>query len=300
MKLDTKLFDGIVIFTQVIESGSFSEAADKMGHSTSHISKAVTRLEQRLKTRLLHRTTRSLSLTPEGKLFHQQCLQIVSDAEQAVVMLDSSQQTPSGTLKLSCPVTFGLKHLQPILSMYMRLYPEVKLELDFSDRHVDLVQDGYDLAIRATHQLDDSSLICKRISQFNAYTIATPAYLAKYGIPQTPEDLITHQCICYSNLKQPNRWVFEHREKETVTIDVPQVIGCNNADMELAMVLDHHGICRLPSFYLGDALAENKLTLLFEDYLQPEIDIYAIYPSRKHLSPKVRSFIDLLVEQMPA
>ncbi|GIU49460.1 MULTISPECIES: LysR family transcriptional regulator [Shewanella] len=300
MKLDTKLFDGVVIFTQVIESGSFSEAAEKTGHSTSFISKAITKLEQRLKTRLLHRTTRSLSLTPEGKLFHQQCVQMVADAEQAVVMLDSNQQTPTGTLKISCPVTFGLQYLQPILSIYMNLYPQIKLDIDFSDRHVDLVQDGYDLAIRATQQLDDSSLICKRISQFHAYTIATPAYLAKHGTPLTPEDLITHQCICYSNLKQPNRWVFEHSQKDTITIDVPQVIACNNADMELAMVLDGHGISRLPSFYLTKALAKNKLTVLFQDYHQPEVDIYAIYPSRKHLTPKVRCFIDLLVEHMPS
>ena len=300
MNLDPKLFDGIVIFTQVIEAGSFSVAAEKTGHSTSHISKVVTKLEQRLQTRLLHRSTRSLSLTPEGKLFHQQCVQIVKDAEQAVAMLDSSLQAPTGTLKISCPVTLGLQHLQPILSLYMRLYPLIKLDIDFSDRHVDLIQDGYDLAIRATQQLDDSNLICKRISRFHAHVIATPTYLAKHGTPQSPEDLITHQCICYTNLKHPSRWAFEHPEKETVTVEVPQVIGCNNADMELAMVLDDHGISRLPSFYLTKALAQKQLTILFTDYVQPDVDIYAVYPSRKHLTPKVRSFIDLLVEHMPA
>lgn len=300
MDQDTKLFDGVVIFTHVIELGSFSLAAEKTGHSTSYVSKEVTKLEQRLKARLLHRTTRSLSLTTEGKLFYQQCLQMVADAQAAINMIDSSLLRPSGTLKISCPVTFGLQYLQPILSLFMRTYPEIKLDIDFSDRHVDLVQDGYDLAIRATGQLSDSSLICKRISQFNAHVVATPQYLTQHGTPQTPQDLVGHQCICYSNLKQPDRWQFEHLDGHSETVDVTQVIGCNNADMELAMVLDHHGICRLPSFYLTEALEKQQLTIILQDYIQPEIDIYAVYPSRKHLTPKVRIFIDLLVEKMPS
>ncbi|MDO6620929.1 LysR family transcriptional regulator [Shewanella sp. 6_MG-2023] len=300
MDQDTKLFDGVVIFTQVIELGSFSLAAEKTGHSTSYVSKTVTKLEQRLHTRLLHRSTRSLSLTAEGKLFYQQCQQMVADAQAAINMIDSSLMTPNGTLKISCPVTFGLQYLQPILSLYMRMYPEVKLDIDFSDRHVDLVQEGYDLAIRATGQLTDSSLICKRIGQFHAHVVATPQYLATHGTPQVPSELTEHQCICYSNLKQPDRWLFEHADGRSETVTVAQVIGCNNADMELAMVLDHHGICRLPSFYLTAALEKEQLSILFEDYIQPQIDIYAVYPSRKHLSPKVRRFIDLLVEHMPS
>ncbi|WP_076538309.1 LysR family transcriptional regulator [Shewanella sp. UCD-KL21] len=300
MDQDTKLFDGVVIFTQVIELGSFSLAAEKTGHSTSYVSKTVTKLEQRLNTRLLHRSTRSLSLTAEGKLFYQQCQQMVADAQAAINMIDSSLMTPYGTLKISCPVTFGLQYLQPILSLYMRMYPEVKLDIDFSDRHVDLVQEGYDLAIRATGQLTDSSLICKRIGQFHAHIVATPQYLATHGTPQVPSELARHQCICYSNLKQPDRWLFEHADGRSETVTVAQVIGCNNADMELAMVLDHHGICRLPSFYLTAALEKQQLSILFQDYIQPQIDIYAVYPSRKHLSPKVRRFIDLLVEHMPS
>ncbi|PMG49591.1 LysR family transcriptional regulator [Shewanella sp. 10N.286.52.B9] len=300
MDQGTKLFDGVVIFTQVIELGSFSLAAEKTGHSTSYVSKTVTKLEQRLNTRLLHRSTRSLSLTAEGKLFYQQCQQMVADAQAAINMIDSSLMTPNGTLKISCPVTFGLQYLQPILSLYMRMYPEVKLDIDFSDRHVDLVQEGYDLAIRATGQLTDSSLICKRIGQFHAHVVATPQYLATHGTPQVPCELTEHQCICYSNLKQPDRWLFEHADGRSETVTVAQVIGCNNADMELAMVLDHHGICRLPSFYLTAALEKQQLSILFEDYIQPQIDIYAVYPSRKHLSPKVRRFIDLLVEHMPS
>ncbi|MDO6639595.1 LysR family transcriptional regulator [Shewanella sp. 5_MG-2023] len=300
MDQGTKLFDGVVIFTQVIELGSFSLAAEKTGHSTSYVSKTVTKLEQRLNTRLLHRSTRSLSLTAEGKLFYQQCQQMVADAQAAINMIDSSLMTPNGTLKISCPVTFGLQYLQPILSLYMRMYPEVKLDIDFSDRHVDLVQEGYDLAIRATGQLTDSSLICKRIGQFHAHVVATPQYLATHGTPQVPSELTEHQCICYSNLKQPDRWLFEHADGRSETVTVAQVIGCNNADMELAMVLDHHGICRLPSFYLTAALEKQQLSILFEDYIQPQIDIYAVYPSRKHLSPKVRRFIDLLVEHMPS
>jgi DNA-binding transcriptional LysR family regulator len=290
-----KLFDGVVVFTQVVNSGGFTAASIVNGHSTSFISKEINKLEARLGVRLLSRTTRKISLTPEGEIFYQQCEQMIIDAEQGLGLINQANIEPQGVLKISCPVGYGMTHLQSPLVEYSRLYPDVKLELDFNDRKVDVIQEGYDLAIRATQSLDDSSLICKKITSYKSYIVATPQYLKLHGVPTKPEDLLAHRCICYSNLKAPNKWLFESLKGKLYKVNVPSAILCNNAQMELLMVLQHKGICRLPEFYMEKELKEKKVIILFQDYKQVNINIYALYPSRKHLSPKVRKFLDLLV-----
>ena len=298
MAVNTKLFDGIVIFNQVVTTGGFSAAALATGHSTSYISKEINKLEARLGNRLLNRTTRSISLTPEGKEFHNQCQQMILDAEQAQGILDQSNISPKGTLKISCPLGFGSNYLKPILVEYLAKYPEVTLDLDFSDRHVDVIQDGFDLVIRATTELEDSSLICKKLKSFKGYTVASTEYVKQHGKPKTPEELINHQCMCYANHKNPTRWLYKTLKREAIHVDVPQKILSNNAEMQLAMVLAGHGICRLPEFYMADELKTDQLVILFDDYQTQTIDVFALYPSRKHLSPKVRCFIELLTEKI--
>jgi len=298
MTVNTKLFDGIVIFSQVVSTGGFSAAALATGHSTSYISKEINKLEARLGIRLLNRTTRSISLTPEGKEFNNQCQQMILDAEQAQGILDQSNILPKGTLKISCPLGFGSNYLKPILVEYLANYPEVTLDLDFSDRHVDVIQDGFDLVIRATTALEDSSLICKKLKSFKGYTVASPNYIKQHGKPKTPEELINHQCMCYANHKNPTRWMYKTLKGEVIQVDVPQKILSNNAEIQLAMVLAGQGICRLPEFYMAEELKTDKLEILFDDYEIQTIDVYALYPSRKHLSPKVRCFIELLTEKI--
>lgn len=296
---DSKLFDGMVIFTQVVECGSFSGAAIATGHSNSYISKTLNKLEARVGVRLLNRTTRSISLTPEGQVYYEQCQQLVLDAHDAVSLLTQSHIEPKGVLKVSCPTSFAENHLQDVMSTFMHRYPKVNLVLDLNDRHVDLVQDGFDLVIRATDKLAESSLVCRKIYSCKAYTVASHDYLKRSGVPQSPEQLSEHQCICYSNLKQAHKWVYNHNNGTDSQVEVTAKLLCNSASMELAMVLAGHGICRLPEFVMENALKDNKLAILFDDYITPTIDVFAIYPSRKHLSPKVRSFIDILVEKMP-
>lgn len=296
---DAKLFDGMVIFTQVVECGSFSGAAIATGHSNSYISKTLNKLEARVGVRLLNRTTRSISLTPEGQVYFEQCQQLVLDAHDAVSLLTQSHIEPKGVLKVSCPTSFAESHLQEVVSDFIHQYPEVNLVLDLNDRHVDLVQDGFDLVIRATEQLAESSLVCRKIYSCKGYTVASHNYLKRNGEPKTVEQLKYHQCICYSNLKQANKWSYTHRDGTDSQVDVKAKLLCNSASMELSMVLADHGICRLPEFVMEKALKDNKLVILLSDYIAPTIDVYAIYPSRKHLSPKVRCFIDLLVEKIP-
>lgn len=296
---DSKLFDGMVVFTQVVECGSFSGAAIATGHSNSYISKVLNKLEARVGVRLLNRTTRSISLTPEGQAYFEQCQQLVLDAHDAVALLKQSHIDPKGLLKISCPTSFAESHLQDVVSEFMHQYPEVNLVLDLNDRHVDLVQDGFDLVIRATEQLAESSLVCRKIYSCKAYTVASHDYLKRFGRPQLPEQLSKHQCLCYSNLKQANKWSYTHSDGKDSNVEVKAKLLCNSASMELAMVLAGHGICRLPEFAMEKALQDKKLSILLNEYIAPTIDVYAIYPSRKHLSPKVRCFIDLLVERMP-
>jgi DNA-binding transcriptional LysR family regulator len=296
---DSKLFDGIIIFTQVVKCGSFSKAAEVTGHSNSYISKTINKLEARLAVRLLNRTTRSLSLTPEGKVYFEQCQQLVSDAEDALGLLSQNNIQPKGILKISCPVAFAQGYLQDFLSKYLQLYPDVELQLDLNDRRVDLIQGGFDLVIRATDQLEESSLICRKIYSCKSYTLASSDYLQSFGKPSKPEQLSEHQCLCYSNLKTPKRWHYIDHKGKDLQVDVSAKLLCNSAQMELSMVKAGHGICRLPEFAIEQELKDNSLEVLFADYPEHIINVYAIYPSRKHLSPKVRCFIDLLVEHMP-
>ncbi len=298
MTLGMNLFDGIVAFTKVVNCGGFSAAAKATGHSTSYISKEINKLETRLGVRLLNRTTRSISLTPEGKVYFQQCEQMVSDAEGILGELDNNKLHPKGLLKISCPVSFGLNYLQPILSEFMHLYPDINLELDLNDRQVDVVQDGFDLVVRASAQLDESSLICRKIMSSKAHIIASKAYVSKHGKPEHPRELEQHQCICYSNLAAPTKWPFSGSGEQDFSIDVTANILCNSAQMELAMVLADHGICRLPEFAIKELMGSDKIECLFTDFDPVIIDVFAVYPSKKHLSPKIRLLIDLLVSRL--
>ncbi|RJG51519.1 LysR family transcriptional regulator [Motilimonas pumila] len=298
MTSNITLFDGMVIFHHVIQSGGFSAAANLTGHSTSYISKEINKLEQRVGARLLHRTTRSIGLTPEGEVFWQHCQQLIQDAEQALAQVRQAELEPKGNLKISCPLGFGSNYLKPILSKYLSLYPMVNLQLDLNDRKVDLVQDGYDLAIRATMELEASRLVCRKIYTCKTYTVASKAYLAKHGTPRQPQDLQHHDCICYANLKTPNRWVYQDSKGKDISVNVRSKMTCNNASMELAMVMEHHGICRLPAFHMEPELLAGQVEVILEDYTSPEINVYAVYVSRQHLSPKIRRLIDLISDEL--
>lgn len=296
MTSNLSLFDGVVIFSQVVQNGSFTAAAEVTGHSTSYISKEINKLESRLGVRLLNRTTRSLGLTPEGEAYFQQCQQMIQDAEHIIGIVNQQDLMPKGTLKISCPVAFSLGYLSDVISEYAKRYPEVTLDIDLNDRRVDIIQEGYDLAIRATGQLETSSLIGRKFHTSKAYTVASKRYIKEYGLPQTPEQLTEHKCICYANLKQPTKWQFQRPDGSNVSVDVSANVICNNSTMELALVLDGHGVCRLPEFTMAEALKSGELVTLFPDYPEQTIDVFVVYPSRKHLSPKIRCFIDMLVE----
>ncbi|KGJ90950.1 LysR family transcriptional regulator [Colwellia psychrerythraea] len=296
--LNSKLLDGIVIFVEVINAGSFTKAADSTGHSTSYISKEVNKLEDRLGVRLINRTTRSISLTPEGELYFQQCQQIIDDAHQAESSVNQRQLEPKGVLRVSCPISFGMPHLKPILAKFLALYPKVNLDLNMTGRQVDVVADGFDVVIKTAAELEDSSLISRLLMKSHGVTVASPQYLKEHGTPQQPSELSQHKTITYSYAKTPNVWQYQSLTGEQVSVQLNSRMITNSPEMELELALAGQGITRMPRFNLSDKLASGELVTLFDDYKKNPINVYLVYASKKHMSAKVRCFIDFVIQEV--
>ncbi|SKA70698.1 LysR family transcriptional regulator [Enterovibrio nigricans] len=296
--MNTQLFDGMVIFTEVVKYGSFTKAAEKSGHSTSYISKEINKLEERLGVRLLHRTTRSLNLTPEGDLYYEQCRQIVQDAAQLESAMLGHQNTPKGHLKISCPTSFGLISLAPLISRFTDKYPDITFDVELNDRKVDLVAEGIDIAVRATQSLEDSSLICRKFMTSEGVTVASPDYLNAFGTPNHPNELTNHRVISYRNLPNYNTWRYTEPNGDVIEVNVESFMTSNSSQLILSLCLEGRGIIRTPRFNLRDELSSGKLVELFPEYPRIPIEIFLVYPSRKHMSSKVRSFIDIVIEEL--
>ena len=288
------MLEGIDVFVRVMDAGGFSAAAKSLGRSTSYVSKEVTRLEARLGVRLLNRTTRSISLTDEGRRYFESCRQIVADAEEAALGVTGAQSAPSGLLKVSAPVSFGLGHLAGVLPEFLKEHPAVTLEIDVSDRMVDVVAEGYDVVLRIG-SLQDSSLIARRINTARGLTVASPAYWARHGKPQRPTDLAGHACICYSLARMPHRWDYVGEDGKSISIEVAGRVDCNSAELECALAVAGVGVTRLPEFACAREVAEGRLEPVLQEFARPSMGIYAVYPHRRHMTPKLRAFVDFLV-----
>ncbi|MDH5447153.1 MAG: LysR family transcriptional regulator [Gammaproteobacteria bacterium] len=288
------LLDGMAVFVGVVDAGSFTAAAQTLGHTTSHISKLITRLEKRLGSRLLNRTTRTISLTDVGRAYYERCSQIVIDAENAERSINQLQESPSGLLRVNAPLSFGTRRLLDVLPAFMHRYPEIKLEVEFNDRYIDVVSEGYDVVIRVDPD-PDSKLVARKFSSSRGVTVASPVYLQAHGTPQQADELVEHDCVTYSLLPNPNHWVF-CKDGQCQTIKVSSRSTCNNADLEVAMVAQGIGISRLPLFTCEEELNNGKLVEILPHYDPQQFNVYAVYPHRQYLTAKVRAFVDFLVE----
>ncbi len=292
---NTDLLDGVAVFVETINAGSFTAAANALGHSTSYVSKAITRLEKRLGSRLLNRTTRTLSLTDAGRAYFERCNQIVIDAENAERSINRLQETPSGLLRINAPGSFGAKYLLDVFAQFMHRYPEVKLEIEFNDRLIDVVAEGYDVVIRVG-EIKDSNLVARKFTSSYGVVVASPDYLKRRGYPKQAEDLMQHDCIAYSLLPTPRQWIFyKDGVRSSITID-PRAM-CNSAEIEIAMVVQGLGITYLPLFTCEKEVTSGELKIILEDYDKPQYDIFAVYPHRQYLTAKVRAFVDFLVDK---
>lgn len=283
-------------FNAVVDSGSFVKAADSLNTSKAAISRYVSDLETRLGVRLLHRTTRKLSLTDEGQIFFLRSKELLSELNNAELEITSRNDVASGLIRINTPVTFGIKHLSPLWGKFLERYPEIKLEITLADRIVDLVEEGYDVAIRIAN-LASSNLISKKLSATRLILCASPAYLKKHGIPQHPDELAHHATIAYSLFSTKDEWHFDGPEGQ-ISVKTNPRIHSNNGDTCRAVALNGMGIILQPSFLISEDIQSGALIELMPQYKSIELGIYAIYASRKHLAPKIRVLIDFLAENL--
>lgn len=282
-------------FNTVVETGSFVGAADTLGFSKAAVSRYVGDLEARLGVGLLHRTTRRLSLTEEGEVFYARSKDLLAGLEEAESELNSRSVAARGLLRVNAPVTFGIRNLAPLWGAFRELHPQVDLDVTLSDRVVDLIEEGYDLTIRIA-TLPSSTLISKKLASTRMTLCASPQYLAKHGVPRHPHDLASHAVISYSHWSTGNEWHFDG-PKGRVSVKIRPWISSNNGDTCRAAALAHQGIVLQPNFLVGPDIAAGALVGLMREYRALELGIYALYPTRKHVAPKVRALIDFLTRQ---
>lgn len=286
-------FAAMEAFVAVVEAGSFVRASERLGLSTTSVSRTVAALEAHLNVRLLHRTTRRISLTDAGRTFYQHATDLLDDLAEAEAAVSAESQAASGVLRVSAPVSFGALHLAPLLARFHREQPNVALDLSLNDRVVDLVEGGHDLAVRISNQLPASTLVARALASAQLVVCAAPAYLERYGAPAAPEELSQHQCLLYSYTEPANLWTFSG-PGGAKQVAVSGFLTANNGDVLRVAALAGEGIVIQPSFIVGDDLLSGRLVPLLEDYPLPPLTIYAVYPSRRHLPARVRAFVDFL------
>ncbi|MHB1953547.1 MAG: LysR family transcriptional regulator [Sulfobacillus sp.] len=283
-------------FTTVVSAGSFAGAADRLRISRAMITKHVAQLEQSLGTRLLHRTTRRLSLTEAGARYHEQCLQILEAVADAEASVTESALHPQGLLRIHAPMSFGVQQLTPALIAYQRRYPAVMIDLSLNDRTVDLVEEGCDVAIRIG-LLTDSSLIAKRLGAVRLVVCAAPGYLETHGRPHAPRDLATHTCLSYSYWSDQDHWRFRQtRGGQEQMIRVTGSLRANNGDVLRQAAVAGLGLILQPLFLVDEDLKAGRLEAVLTDYEVAPLSVYAVYLSRRYVSRKVRSLIAFLQE----
>ncbi|HEY5322242.1 MAG TPA: LysR family transcriptional regulator [Caldimonas sp.] len=281
-------------FAAVVDSGSFVKASDSLAMSKAAVSRYVADLESRLGVRLLHRTTRRLSLTEEGQIFYARCKDLLSEIDEAEAEITSGNADASGLVRVNAPVTFGIRQLAPLWGRFRTRHPKVTLDVTLNDRVVDLVEEGFDLAIRIA-TLQDSTLVSRRISTTRLVLCASPPYLAHRGTPTHPGELASHSIIAYTYLGTKDEWHFDGPQGR-VSVRTQPCFHTNNGDTRRAAALAHQGVVLQPAFLIGEDLAAGTLVELMPEFRAMELGIYAVYPTRKHLSPKVRVLIEFLAD----
>jgi len=280
------------VFAAVVDTGSFAAAADRLDMSRAMASKYVAHLEEHLGTRLLQRTTRRLTLTESGSTYYERCTQILADileAEEGALHLN---ENPRGTLRLTMPVSFGTLHMGPVVSEYMRQYPDVKVDILLADRRVDLLEEGLDMAIRIG-ALTESGLVARKLASDRIVIAGSPDYFKRNGTPKTPADLANHNCLLYTYAAAGDEWKFNGPGGPHV-VKVSGSLRASNGDMVKLAALGGVGVIRQPIFLCAEELRDGRLVEVLHDYRADELGIYAVYPSRKHLPAKVRTFVDFV------
>jgi DNA-binding transcriptional LysR family regulator len=285
-------WEGVTEFVAVAETNSFTSAASKLKTSVAQISRRVSALEQRLAVKLLHRTTRKVSLTEAGQLYYQQCKHLLEGLELAELAVTQMQAEPRGVLRVTAPVTYGEMNLAPLLNQFLEKHPQVTLDLILTNQRLDLIEQGVDLAIRLG-RLQDSSLIVRRLSSRQMHVCASPKYLERFGEPHTLSELGRHQCLVGS----VDYWHFKEQNREK-SLRVAGRIKCNSGFALVDAAKRGLGLVQLPDYYVQEALDSGELIEVLSDYRDDREGIWALYPPSHNLSPKVRLLIDFLAKEL--
>lgn len=285
------------MFRAVVESEGFAAAATRLGLSRAAVSKLINRLESHLQVRLIERTTRSLHLTEVGSRYYERCVHILDDLDQAERELIQSDANPAGSLRISAPHAFATAHVAPFVAEFIGKYPNIKLDISLTDRFVDLIEEGYDVAIRIAAELPQSSLIARPLAPCRFVVCGAPSYLAKNAEPLAPKDLDRHRCLIHNASQASASWVFACSKGQRHVARVEGSIAANSGDMLRAAALNGAGLGAMATFLVGEDLEAGRLRTVLNDYLLEPSSIFAIYPSRKYLAPKVRAFINFLGEK---
>ena len=290
-------FADLSMFVAVVDSGGISAAAERLGVAKSAVSQRLADLEGRLGAQLPRRTTRRLTLTDSGRAFHERAKNILADLEEAEQSVSQAHGALRGRLNVALPLAYGIRHVGPLITEFMALHPAVEFDLDFNDRRIDLMQEGFDLAIRVA-RLPDSSLIARRLAPVPSALCASPDYLARHGTPARAADLAGHEALVYSNLANPDTWNFVGPEGQPGSVKVPVRLRANNGEFLTRAAIAGHGIILHPTFYLDEAIRAGQLVSLLTDHAWPQVNAYAVYPPTRHLSRRVRALVDFLAERL--
>jgi DNA-binding transcriptional LysR family regulator len=287
-------FEEMQTFVRVVDSGSLSATAERMNIAKSAVSRRLAELESRLGVQLLHRTTRRISLTESGRHYYQRAKRLLAELEDAEQSVSSEHATLRGTLRIAAPLSFGIRHLAPLLNQFMQLHPALNIDLNLDDRNVNLLEEGVDLAIRIG-LLADSTLVARRLAPIKLIICASPDYLAEHGEPQHPDELKNHIALNYSNLPENQLWQFTLPDGNQLGIRMPVRYRANNGDVLLQAAIDGLGILISPDFICHDAIMQRRLKPILARYPQNDVNVYAIYPVQRHLPQRVRAVIDFLL-----
>lgn len=288
-------FASMEAFVRVVDSGSFTRAAERLGVTRAAISKHVRQLEEHLGVRLLNRTTRQVALTETGATFYERASSILDDMAEAELAASRLNEEPRGVLRVAAPMSFGTLHLANVVGDFMDRWPDVTIQLSLNDRFVDLIEEGFDVGVRIGN-LSDSSLIARKIAPMPVVLCAAPAYLKSRGAPESPEALRKHDCLHYGNLEAGGTWKLEDRSGGVRNVSIASRICVNNGDVLRKVALAGQGIALLPSFLIMGDVKSGDLVQVLPEYRAPESSLFAIYPPNRYLAAKVRVFIDYLVE----
>lgn len=289
----------LTVFRHAVELGSFAAVSRHLRLSAGAVSKNIAELEAHLGVRLLNRTTRRMSLTEAGSLYYERVARVLDELDEAEGALGPMQRKPSGLLRVSAPMTLTLVGLSAAMPRFLERHPEVSVDLRMDDRRVDIVEEGFDVAIRVSDSLEDSSLIARRLTSMPHVVCAAPSYLDRFGEPRTPEDLARHNCVQFTLSGHVDEWAFRKGERETrVAVDGRYKVTSSLAVRDALRA--GFGVSLIPRLYVADDIARGRLRTVLADWSAVETPVYAVYPSRRYVVPKLRAFLDFLIEELGA